>query len=323
MNAIQSLLRKWYCGVLLGWVSTCQTEAANLGDPAPKIVVDEWFNGKPNPQDHETNVFVITFFESWCSSCMTALPQLNHCAEKFRNKGVRFLGISVEPTETVKAFAEEQSRLKVLNWPVGVDKEHATYDAYMKGFGRTSVPNSFVVDPKGKILWEGPPLAGLEQTLEQLVSHTFELSKAQKAEAARKLEDSYFNAAVGEADFKLLSGTTNTMSAREMGEKILTDGAANPWLLNSFAWRILTDPKLKNRDLDLAIRVSKAACELDPTHNPSFYDTHARAFYLQGKLSEAVAIQKHAVELASDPAQRSHLEKILVGYQDAARSSKP
>lgn len=301
---------------------TPAAKSVELGDPAPTINIVQWFNGGPVNLADGSNVCVVTFFESWCSSCMAALPQLNHCAEKFKNQGVRFLGISVEPTETVKAFAEEQSRLKVLNFPVGVDKEHVSYDAYMKGFGRMSVPNSFVIDANGKILWEGPPLAGLEQTLEQVVSRTFNLSMARRAAKAHQLQESYFSAAEGEADFKLLSGSTNTMSAKQMGEQILVDGSSNPWLLNSFAWRILTDPKLKNRDLVLAIHASKAACEVDPTHNPSFVDTYARGLYLQGKLSEAVAMQKHAIEMASDPAQRARLEKILNGYEEAAKASK-
>jgi Peroxiredoxin len=315
----------WWRSLFTGVMLLALTPAAKpieLGEPAPEVKIVQWFNGGPVSLGDGSNVCVVTFFESWCSSCMAALPQLNDCAEKFKSRGVRFLGISVEPTETVKAFAEEQSRLKALSFPVGVDKEHVSYDAYMKGFGRTSVPNSFVVDANGKLIWEGPPLAGLAQILEQVVSRTFDLSTARKAAKAHKLEESYFNAAESESDFKLLIANTNSLSAKQIGEQILADGSSNPWLLNSFAWRILTDPKLKNRDLSLAIKASKVACETDPTRNPSFVDTYARGLYLQGKISEAIAMQKHAAEMASDPAQRARLESILHGYEEVAKAPK-
>ncbi len=250
---------------------------------------------------------------------MAALPQLNLCCERFKNQGVKFAGISVEPAETVRTFAEEQAKLKTLNFSVGADKQHATYDDYMDAFGRTSVPNSFVIDPKGSILWEGPPLAGLEQALEQIVSHTYDIARARKVAGAHRLEESYFTSAESEDQFTLLSGTTNRLSVKELGDRIVTDGAANPWLLNSFAWKILTDPKLIKRDLELAGRASKLACDTDVTRNPAFADTYARALFMQRKMPEAIAAQKHAVEMASDPGHRARLEKTLEGYKEAAK----
>jgi peroxiredoxin len=293
--------------------------AAQPGDRAPKLEVLKWFNGDQVELGDGSNACVVTFIESWCSSCMAALPQLSVCNERFKSQGVRFVGVSVEPPETIKAFAEEQAKLKVLNFPVAADKEHVTYDAYMKAFGRTSVPNSFVIDPKGTILWEGPPLAGLEQALEQIVSHTYDIARARKVDEAQKLEAGYFNSAENEDPFTLLSGTTNKLSLKEMGDKIVTDGAASPWLLNSFAWKILTDPKLKNRDLGLAVKASKLACDTDPTRNPSFADTYARGLFMQGKTSEAIVAQKHAVDMASDPGHRVRLEKTLKSYEEAAK----
>jgi peroxiredoxin len=304
--------------ILSGALTFSEAHATELGERAPKFELTGWYNGAPVQIADTSNICVITFFESWCSSCMAALPQLNLCYERFKNQGVKFAGISVEPAETVKTFAEEQAKLKMLSFPVGADKDHVTYDAYMKAFARTSVPNSFVIS-KGSILWEGPPLAGLEQVLEQIISHTYDIARARKVSGAHQLEDAYFVSAEDEEPFTLLSGTTNKLSVKELGARIVTDGAANPWFLNSFAWKILTDPKIKKRDLELAAKASKMACDTDPTRNPAFIDTYARALFMQAKMPEAIAAQKHAVETASDPGHRARLEKTLKDYEEAAK----
>src|SRR5207302_1659509 len=135
-TGIQFATKLCYSFALLLFVSSCSwSVASELGDRAPKLEVSDWYNGAPVQISDASNVCVVTFFESWCSSCMAALPQLNLCFERFKNHGVKFAGISVEPAETVKTFAEEQAKLKMLNFPVGADKQHATYDDYMDGFG--------------------------------------------------------------------------------------------------------------------------------------------------------------------------------------------
>jgi peroxiredoxin len=289
------------------------------------LVVESWVLGSPVQLGNgkQTNLVVLTFFESWCDSCMTALPRLAHLQERVKAQGVRFVGVSVEPAEAIKSFAGSARIGPLLNFPLAADKENTTYNSYMIPYGRKSVPCSFVVDGQGLVVWEGPPLAGLEQALDQMLAGNYDREAANRASAAERLQADYFALVYEEAAFKSLSVDTARGTAEELGGQILKDGASNPWLLNNFAWKILTDQKIKSRDLALAVRASRAACEADKTRNPSFSDTYAKALFQSGKVSEAVDAQQHAVEKCADPAHRLRLEQTLKAYREAAVRSKP
>src|SRR5258708_38901675 len=131
MKATATQFATKLCKIITGLLfvaASPRSLASEIGDRAAKFEVSQWYNGAPIQTADGSNVCVVTFFESWCSSCMAALPQLNICCERFKNQGVKFAGISVEQAETVRTFAEEQAKLKTLNFPVGADKEHVTYD---------------------------------------------------------------------------------------------------------------------------------------------------------------------------------------------------
>ncbi len=49
---------------------------------------------------------------------------------------------------------------------VGVDKDNATYKAYMEGV--QGIPHAFIVGKEGKVLWKGHPMQGMDVTLMQI-----------------------------------------------------------------------------------------------------------------------------------------------------------
>jgi len=106
--------------------------------------------------------------------------------------------------------------------------------------------------------------------------------------------------------------------AKDLGERILADGGRDPWLMNNFAWEILTDQQIQVRDRELALRAAKAACEATGHSNPSFLDTYARALFDSDQIEKAIRIQKQAIELCKEELHRSALEQTLKGYQQEA-----
>lgn len=268
-----------------------------------------------------TNVHVITFLETWCPSCMAVLPDLWRLQEQMKDRRVVFAGIFDESNEVVRAFCDSGEVKPRLNYSIGVDDEHKSYDAFMKAFGRTKVPCSFVVDTTGALVWVGPPTAGLEDTLAELNQGKFDLGVARKVAAAEALQEDYFKLVLDEPGFKLLSQDTNSSPAKELGYRILRDAGPNPWVLNNFAWRILTEPPVQSRDLNLAMQVADTAVKSDKHRTASFSDTYARALFQLGKITEAIDAQRHAIELATDPGHRARLERTLQTYLEAGKSS--
>jgi hypothetical protein len=103
-------------------------------------------------------------------------------------------------------------------------------------------------------------------------------------------------------------------AAKKIGEKILaSEKDANN--LNEFAWKILTEEGVKSRDLELGMKVAKAAFDACEGKEAAIVDTYARAFFESGKREEALKWQKKAIELCTDDNLKSELEETLKLYE--------
>ena len=114
-------------------------------------------------------------------------------------------------------------------------------------------------------------------------------------------------AAVGEGgDAETAAGLS-----RQLEELKISD----PQMLNELAWFILTDERVKQRDLALATRLAKQAVDGGGGEDSSILDTYARALFDSGRIADAVAIQKKAVAASPDEPE---LAETLKRYEAAA-----
>jgi len=95
----------------------------------------------------------------------------------------------------------------------------------------------------------------------------------------------------------------------------------SPVVLNEIAWTLLTHERIKKRDLKLALKFAQAASDACGGKEPAVLDTLARALFANGKLQEAVAQQKKAVELSTDKEIRDGLALTLQEYEAKAKAA--
>lgn len=102
-------------------------------------------SGAGSIADYRGDWVLVNFWASWCDPCRTESPALERFWERHRRDGFLVLGLNTEDlTPDALAFVEEFG----LTYPQLRDNDPARSK---EEFGMTGLPESFLVDPEGRI----------------------------------------------------------------------------------------------------------------------------------------------------------------------------
>ena len=303
-------------------LSTTQPAAAEtkIGDDAPKLALDSVVKGQQVKEFEKGKTYVVEFWATWCGPCRTSIPHLTEVQKKHKDKLV-IVGVSDEDADTVKPFVEKMG--EKMDYVVAIDKNEATGAAYMKAFGVGGIPHAFIVNPEGKLVWHGHPMAGMDEVIEKVVAGKFDIAEAKKmaekeaaeAKAMEKIAehaDTYLNLAAS-------SDKPDAGQLKELGGKLAEAAKESPKVSNQIAWLILTHPRVKYRDNELALKLAKGANDATEGKDANILDTYAKALHASGKLPEALEQQKKAVKAAPAGQAKEQMQKTLEKYEAEAK----
>lgn len=130
-------------------IAARRIEAANedwkicvTGKKLPDFSVTTLNGKKMSPEKLAGNVTVINFWFTTCPPCVAEMPAFNKLAEEYKNRKVKFLGITFDDKETVKKFLARH-RFNVTIIP-GADSLESL-------FGILEHPVTLIVDKTGTI----------------------------------------------------------------------------------------------------------------------------------------------------------------------------
>jgi cytochrome c biogenesis protein CcmG, thiol:disulfide interchange protein DsbE len=117
-----------------------------IGDPAPDRELERLEgSGTGDIADYRGKWVLVNFWASWCAPCRSEAPALEDFQRQHSSRGFTVLGINLDDT-TDDAF--EFVRRYGLTYPQLRDGDGSDRrDAY----GMTGFPESFLVDPDGKL----------------------------------------------------------------------------------------------------------------------------------------------------------------------------
>ena len=99
------------------------------------------------PKDMLGKVVVIDFWATWCPACVDSLAKTKKLYDKYRNKGVEIIGISLDDD---KATLESFLKANELGWIQTYSGSRA--DPVAAKYGIDEIPSVWVIDRTGKIV---------------------------------------------------------------------------------------------------------------------------------------------------------------------------
>src|ERR671913_511304 len=66
-----------------------------VGDPAPPLEVERWVKGAPIDRFERGTVYVLEFWATWCTTCISEIPHVTELAKKYRDQGVVVIGLNI------------------------------------------------------------------------------------------------------------------------------------------------------------------------------------------------------------------------------------
>ncbi|MCC7009234.1 MAG: TlpA family protein disulfide reductase [Acidobacteria bacterium] len=135
--------------VLGAWPACAAKEqrAPSAGSPRLDFVLKDMNGQDVKLADLKGRPILINFWATWCPPCKAEIPWFVEFAEKYKDKRLAVLGVSVDdPPEEIRKFAAEYE----INYPMlvgdGQDEFKAAYDA------EAVIPVSWLIKPDGTLL---------------------------------------------------------------------------------------------------------------------------------------------------------------------------
>ena len=132
--------------------SACSS-AAQQGAVAPEFPqrsAAEWINSPPlTLKSLQGSVVLLDFWTFECWNCYRSFPWLNALETKFRDRGLKVVGIHTPEfaREKVIANIREKVREFKITYPVMVDNDHAYWNALSNQYW----PAFYLIDREGKL----------------------------------------------------------------------------------------------------------------------------------------------------------------------------
>ncbi|HEU4556205.1 MAG TPA: TlpA disulfide reductase family protein [Longimicrobium sp.] len=160
----------------VGWTMRDRFLPVEVGSTAPEVTASD-LNGRPvRLSQLRGQVVLLNVWATWCGPCQEEMPSMQRLYTSLKGEGLRMVAVSIDakpgspdasgrPGGDVAAFTREFG----LTFDVWQDPSGAV----ARDFRTTGVPESFLVDKRGKIVkkvigateWDNPATVALIRRL--------------------------------------------------------------------------------------------------------------------------------------------------------------
>lgn len=150
-----------------------EVEQLKMGEVAPAFQLTTSSGKELDSKDFQGKIVVLDFWASWCKPCLSAMPTLESLHQKYKGKGVTFVGVSMEPDDDLRELKKQLG----VSFPLAEYQEQIGVD-----FKVSFLPTTVVIDQKGNV-----------SLVEVGGSDTFEAIMTQKLDELLETKDPFKN----------------------------------------------------------------------------------------------------------------------------------
>ncbi len=134
-----------------------------VGKPAPEVVARDLSGERFRLEGLRGKYVLIDFWATWCAPWVADVPRLQAAYAKYHDAGFEVVGVSLDETRSaVTDF------VKVRNLPWRQIHNASCEADLVEAFGVTTIPATFLIDPKGVVTRLELRGASLDQALAQI-----------------------------------------------------------------------------------------------------------------------------------------------------------
>lgn len=133
---------------------------------SPSFDYENHKGGKTKLEDFKGKYVYIDVWATWCGPCRAEIPSLKKTEERYHDKNIVFVSISIDVDKDHEKWKNFVSEKQLGGVQLFADKNW--YSDFMTSYGVTSIPRFILIDPSGKVVKGNAPRPSSPQLKEEL-----------------------------------------------------------------------------------------------------------------------------------------------------------